>query len=71
MNSNYFYREGDYILKILKYSNNELYLENISSNDYIKYINEKYPNIKVNSKQSFLTIKVRITTAKFISFFLK
>jgi len=54
-------KKYDYILKTVKYSNNELYLENISSNDYIKYINEKYPNIKVNLKQSNFDYKIYST----------
>jgi hypothetical protein len=40
----------DTILKIKKNKENKIYLENINSNEYIKYINKIYPSIKINQK---------------------
>jgi hypothetical protein len=51
----------DYIIKKPKSYDNQIYLENISSNDYIKYINNKYPNIKVNQKPLIFDYKIYST----------
>ena len=40
----------DTILKIQNDPTNKIYLENISSNEYVKYINTTYPNILINQK---------------------
>lgn len=54
-------KKYDYIIKKPKLSNNIVYLENISSQDYIKYINEKYPNIKINKKPKICDYKIYST----------
>ena len=57
----------DYIIKKPKLSENKIYLENIHSNDiisaenYIKYINEKYPHIKINEKPESFDYKIYST----------
>jgi len=56
-----FIKKYDYIIKKPKLSNNKIYLENISSEDYIKYISEKYPNIKINQKQEMFDYKIYTT----------
>jgi hypothetical protein len=40
----------DTIIKIQNDQNNKIYLENIASNEYIRYINKNYPNILINKK---------------------
>ena len=54
-------KKYDYIIKNQKLSDNKIYLENISSQDYIKYINEKYPNIKINEKTQMFDYKIYST----------
>ena len=48
----------DQILKIPKNDNYEVYLENIKSQEYIKYINSKYPKIKINSHKKEYNYKI-------------
>jgi hypothetical protein len=54
-------KKYDYIIKKSKLSDNKVYLENISSQEYIKYINEKYPNIKINEKPHIFDYKIYST----------
>ena len=48
----------DQILKIPINNNYEIYLENIKSQEYIKYINSKYPKIKINSHKNDYNYKI-------------
>lgn len=51
----------DYILKIHKNQNYVICLENINDEHYIKYINEKYPNILINKKKDKFNFKIYTT----------
>jgi len=54
-------KKYDYIIKKPISDDNQIYLENISAENYIKYINEKYPNIKVNKNQKVFDYKIYST----------
>ena len=54
-------KKYDYITKIPIKIDNKIYLENIKSNEYIKYICEKYPNIKINTGQRDYNYKIYST----------
>lgn len=54
-------KKYSYIAKIIKKIDDEIYLENIRSNEYNQYIRKKYPNIKINTGQKEYNYKIYST----------